>query len=246
MTTAWSAEGLVLSVRRHGESGAVAELFTAGYGRVGGYVHGGGSRKMAAVLQAGNLVRVDWKARLSDQLGHFSPIELVEPHAAKLMHDSAALAGLSSAAALIRKATAERQPYLGLYEALQVLIETLAEPDLIGPVYTRFELGLLAALGFGLDLSACAVSGGNDDLAFVSPRSGRAASRSAGEPYADKLMRLPPFLVSGAALIQPGDVADAFALSGFFLERRVFDAMGEGLPDQRRRLIEVLGHAGRL
>jgi DNA repair protein RecO (recombination protein O) len=246
MSTAWSAEGVVLSVRRHGEVGAVVELFTAGLGRVGGYVHGGGARKMAAVLQAGNLVRVDWKARLSDQLGHFSPIELVEPHAARLLHDPAALAGLSSAAALIRKSTAERQPYAGLYEALSVLIDALAEPDLIGPVYTRFELGLLAALGFGLDFSVCAVTGVREDLAFVSPRSGRAASRQAGAPYADKLMRLPPYLVTAAAAIAPGDVADAFAIAGFFLERRVFDPMGEGLPDQRRRLIEVLGHAGRL
>jgi DNA repair protein RecO (recombination protein O) len=246
LSAAWTSEGLVLSLRRHGESGAVVELFTPAFGRVGGFVHGGGGRKMAPVLQVGNLVRVDWKARLSDQLGHFSPVELIEPNAARLLHDAAALAGLSSAVAVIRKATAERQPYSGLYEALSVLIGALSEPDLIGPVYTRFELGLLAALGFGLDLSACAVSGGNDDLAYVSPRSGRAASRSAGEPFADKLMRLPPFLLGGESLIQSGDVADAFALAGFFLERRVFDPMGEGLPDQRRRLIELLGHAGRL
>lgn len=246
MSAAWSSEGLVLSVRRHGENGAVAELFTSAYGRVGGYVHGGGARKMAAVLQAGNLVRVDWKARLSDQLGHFNPIELIEPNAARLLHDPAALAGLSSATALIRKATAERQPYPGLYEALSVLIEALAEPDLIGPVYTRFELGLLAALGFGIDLSVCAVTGAREDLAFVSPRSGRAASREAGAPFADKLMRLPPFLVQPDAAMETGDVADAFAIAGFFLERRVFDPMGEGLPDQRRRLIEVLGHAGQL
>jgi DNA repair protein RecO (recombination protein O) len=246
MSSAWSGEGLVLSTRRHGESGAVVELFTAAHGRVGGYVHGGGGRKMTPVLQVGNLVRVDWKARLSDQLGHFSPIELIEPNAARILHDAAALAALSAAAGLIRKATAERQAYPGLFDALSVLVTALETPDLLGPIYTRFELGLLAALGFGIDLGACAVTGGNDDLAYVSPRSGRAASRSAGEAYADKLLRLAPFLVAPDAHIAPGDVADAFALSGFFLEKRVFDPLGEGLPEPRRRLIELLGHSGRL
>jgi DNA repair protein RecO (recombination protein O) len=204
------------------------------------------SRRTKPNLQAGNLVHVTWKARTGDQLGFFSPLDLVEPHAARLMDDAAALTGLSSAVALIRGATAERQPYPGMFDALLVLVEALTSPEVWPAVYTRFELGVLAALGYGLDLERCAVTGAEADLAYVSPRTGRAASREAGEPFADKLLRLPPFLIDSQAPIEPGDVADAFALSGYFLERRVFDARGEGMPDARRRLIETLGHRGRL
>jgi DNA repair protein RecO (recombination protein O) len=201
---------------------------------------------MKPVLQAGNLVRVTWKARTADQLGFFAPLELLKPHAARVLDDPAGLAGLSSAVALIRAGAVERQPYPGIYDALLVLIEAFSAAELWPAVYTRFELGLLSELGYGLDLRECALTGVNDDLAYVSPKSGRAASRSAGEAYADKLLRLPPFLVNADAPLESGDIADAFALAGWFLERRVFDRRGENMPEPRRRLIEALGHRGRL
>jgi DNA repair protein RecO (recombination protein O) len=198
------------------------------------------------VLQAGNLVRVTWKARLADQLGHFAPVELLEAYAARALADPAGLAALSSATALVRAGTAERQASTGVFEALLILLDALAEPEIMPAVYTRFELGLLAALGYGLEMSSCAMTGVTEDLAFISPKTGRAACREAGAPYAEKLLALPPFLADPEAPLLEGDVADAFALAGFFLERRVFDAMGQGLPDARRRLIETLGRQGRL
>jgi DNA repair protein RecO (recombination protein O) len=242
----WVDEAIVLGARPFGESKAIAEVFARMHGRFGGVVHGGVSRTMRPVLQAGNLVRAGWKARLSEQLGFFSPLELIEPHAGKLFDDALALAGLTSAIALIRGATAERQPYPGVFDALLVLIQALPNADLWPALYARFELGLLAEMGYGLDLTRCAVTGATEGLAFISPRTGRAATAEAGAPFADKLLRLPPFLVSSRAPVEEGDVADALALAGYFLERRVFDQRGEGLPDARRRLIERLGFAGRL
>ncbi len=242
----WSDEGLVLGARAFGESGAIAELFTRTHGRVAAMVHGGISRRSRPVLQAGNLVRVTWKARTGDQLGFFSPIELAAAYAARALEDPAAPAGLSAAVALVRAGAPERQAYPGLYDALALLMEALAAPEVWPALYTRFELGLLAELGYGLDVSACALTGARHDLAFVSPRTGRAASREAGAPFAEKLLRLPPFLTDSAAPIASGDVADAFALAGHFLELRLFDRAGQGMPEARRRLIEALGHRGRL
>jgi hypothetical protein len=131
-------------------------------------------------------------------------------------------------------------------QLLSVLIEAMPHTDVWPALYTRFELGLLSSLGYGLDLTRCAVTGKTEGLAWVSPRTGRAATAEAGAPHADLLLRLPPFLVDTDAELKSGDVADAFALSGYFLERRLFDHRGEGMPDQRRRLIERLGFAGRL
>ncbi len=240
----WTDDAIVLGARHLGEGKLVAEVFSREHGRFGGVVHAG--RKSQPMLQAGNLVHCGWKARLSEQLGFFHPLELIEPHATRLLDDPIALAGLSSAVALVRGAAAERQAYQQLYDALMVLIEAMPQSEIWPALYTRFELGLLAALGYGLDLSRCAVTGETEGLAWVSPRTGRAATYEAGAPHADVLLRLPPFLVDAEAELAEGDVADAFALSGHFLERRVFDRQGEGMPESRRRLIERLGFAGRL
>jgi DNA repair protein RecO (recombination protein O) len=240
----WTDSAIVLGARSFGEGKLVAEVFARAHGRFGGVVHAG--RKSQPILQAGNVVHCGWKARLSEQLGFFNPLELIEPHATKLLDDPVALAGLSSAVALIRGAAAERQAYPQLYDALMVLIEAMPQSEIWPALYARFELGLLAALGYGLDLSRCAVTGETEGLAWVSPRTGRAATYDAGAPHADVLLRLPSFLVDAEAQLEEGDVADAFALSGYFLERRVFDQKGEGMPESRRRLIERLGFAGRL
>lgn len=240
----WVDDAVVLGSRHFGEGKLVAEVFARNHGRFGGVVHAG--RKTLPIVQSGNVVHAGWKARLAEQLGFFQPLEMVEPHATRLLDDPIALAGLSSAVSLIRGATAERQAYPQLYDALIVLIEAMPQSDVWPALYTRFELGLLAALGYGLDLTRCAVTGETENLAWVSPRTGRAATQEAGAPHADVLLRLPRFLVDPEAELQSGDVADAFALAGFFLERRVFEHKGEGMPDQRRRLIEKLGFAGRL
>jgi DNA repair protein RecO (recombination protein O) len=246
MSIEWTDAGVVLGSRSHGEKHAIVELFTRENGRAAALMYGGASTRGRPVLQSGNLVTARFKARTETQLGFFSPCELDTAFAARFMDDAAALAGLASAVALVRKATAERQAYSGIFDALVVLLDALNAPDVWPAIYTRFELGLLAALGYGLDLTACALTGSTEDLAFVSPRSGRAASAEAGAPFADKLLRLPPFIADPSAALAPGDVADAFALSGWFLERRVFDARGEGVPDARRRLIETLGYRGML
>lgn len=240
----WVDDAIVLGARHFGEGKLVAEVFAREHGRFGGVVHAG--RKSQPILQAGNLVHTGWKARLSEQLGFFNPLELVEPHATRLLDDPIALAGLSSAVSLIRGAAAERQAYPMLYDALIVLIEAMPHREIWPALYARFELGLLAALGYGLDLSRCAVTGETENLAWVSPRTGRAATYEAGAPHAEVLLRLPPFLIDPEAELKEGDVADAFALAGYFLERRLFDHKGEGLPEARRRLIERLGFAGRL
>jgi DNA repair protein RecO (recombination protein O) len=240
----WTDDAVVLGSRHFGEGKLVAEVFARAHGRFGGVVHGG--RRAAPALQPGNLVRASWKARLADQLGFFHPIELAEPHATRLLDDPAALAGLNSAVALVRAAAPERQAYPQLYDALLVLIEALPGSEIWPALYARFELGLLAALGYGLDLSRCALTGETEGLAWVSPRTGRAATAEAGAEHADKLLRLPPFLTDAGAQLEEGDVADALALAGFFLDRRLFDHLGEGAPPARRRLIERLGFAGRL
>jgi len=242
----WTDDGVVLGARAFGESGAIAELFTREHGRAGAMVHGGISRRTRPTLQAGNLVRATWKARTGDQLGFFSPIEPLTPYAATLMEQPDALAGISSAVAMLRLGAIERQPYPKLFEAFVLLLDAMNENEIWPALYARFELGLLAELGYGLDLSACALTGATDDLAYVSPRSGRAASREAGEPFADKLLILPAFLTDAAAPVETGDVANALALAGFFLERRLFDPQGQGMPEARVRLIHRLGFAGRL
>lgn len=240
----WVDDAIVLGARHFGEGKLVAEVFSRENGRYGGVVHAG--RKSQPMLQAGNVVHAGWKARLSEQLGFYSPLELIEPHATRLLDDPIALAGLSSAVTLIRSATPERQAYPQLYDALIVLIEAMPHHEIWPAIYARFELGLLSAMGYGLDLSRCAVTGQTENLAWVSPRTGRAATYDAGAPHAELLLRLPPFLVDAEAELKEGDVADAFALAGYFLERRVFDQRGENLPETRRRLIERLGFAGRL
>ncbi|MBI1250175.1 MAG: DNA repair protein RecO [Alphaproteobacteria bacterium] len=240
----WVDDAIVLGCRPFGEGKLVADLFARSHGRYGGVVHGG--RRAQPIVQAGNLVRAGWKARLSEQLGFFSPLELSEPYAGRLLDNALALSGLASAISLVRAGAPERHAYPTLYDALLVLIESLPTADIWPALYARFELGLLSEIGYGLDLTRCAITGETDHLAWVSPRTGRAATAEAGAPFADKLIRLPPFLCDAEAPIESGDVADALALAGYFLERRLFDQRGEGMPEARRRMIERLGFAGRL
>lgn len=233
----WRDTGFVLTARRHGESGLIAELLTEGHGRHAGLVRGGQSPKKRALLQPGNLVAVSWRGRLPEHLGAFE-IELLRPHAAGLLDDPGRLAALSSAAALIALALPEREPHGDVFRGLGGLIAALDSPA--WPLdYVAWECALLAALGFGLDLSACAATGVNDDLAYVSPRSGRAVSRSAGAPYQDKLLPLPGFLWREAAA-EPADIVAGLALTAHFLHHHLLEPQGRTLPEARARLADRL------
>jgi DNA repair protein RecO (recombination protein O) len=236
----WSDEGLILSVRAHGETAAVVELLTAQHGRALGLVHGGRSRRLRPVLQIGNQVDVTWKARLADQLGHMT-LELRRGYAAEAMSDALQLAGLTCISTMSRLLP-EREPHPSLYEVAMFVLSFIDDPTVWPALYARWELALLAELGFGLDLTTCAARGTNDNLVYVSPRSGRAVSESAGEPYKDRLLPLPAFLRDGRADggIGTHDLTRALALTGYFLERRLLTPSGRTMPDARTRMIELL------
>jgi DNA repair protein RecO (recombination protein O) len=234
----WIDEGIVLGVKRHGETSIILELMTRTHGRHLGLVRGGSGPRLRGILQLGNAVRATWRARLDEHLGHYL-VEAANLRAAGFMDKAHALHGVTHLAALTRL-LAEREPHTAIYDALQDILDRLDDPRAVAPMIARFELDFLAELGFGLDLAACAATGVKDDLIFVSPRSGRAVSRAAGEPYRDKLMRLPLFLRQQTASPAPGDLVDAFVLTGFFLDRHAFAPRGLTLPEARAHFITAL------
>ena len=236
----WSARGIVLSARRHGESAAVVNLLTRERGRHAGMVRGGASRRWKGVLQAGNLVAARWRGRLSEHLGGYT-VELERAVPAAFLYDADRLACLTSACALAERSLPERHPYPSLFDGFLALLDGLADDsDHWDAVYVRWEVGLLEVLGFGLDLEACAVTGRNDDLIYVSPRTGRAVSASAGEPYRDRLLALPGFLI-GKDIGETSDVLAGLRLTGHFLERRLFAGERAGPPPARERFVARLG-----
>ncbi|MCX8999086.1 DNA repair protein RecO [Rhizobiaceae bacterium BDR2-2] len=223
----WQDEAIVLGVRRHGETSVIAEVMTRRHGRHMGLVRSGRSRSMQPVLQPGNGVEVTWRARLSEHLGEFR-LEPVRLRAAALMERALSVYGVQAVAALLRLLP-ERDPHPHLYEALGVVLDHLQDPAVAGELFVRFELAVLDDLGFGLDLSECAATGGRDDLVYVSPKSGRAVCRAAGEPYAPRLLALPDFLNGGQAELRPATgaaLAEAFRLTAFFMSRNVYEPRG--------------------
>ena len=229
----WQDEAIVLSARPHGETAAIAQVLTRDQGRHAGLVRGGQSARLRGVYQAGNRVAATWSGRLPEHLGTLE-CELINSYAAKVLDDPDRLAALTAATAVCEGAMPERQPHSACYEGLLALLEAL-ETDVWAEVYVHWELALLAELGFGLDLSRCAAGGDNDQLAYVSPRSGRAVSLSAGTPYREKLLVLPAFLV-GRGEGGSAEVAEGLALTGFFLERHLFHPHDKPLPAARLRL----------
>ena len=236
----WSDEGVILSARPHGETGAVLELFTRAHGRHLGLVHGGRSRKLRPILQTGNHIDATWKARLADHLGHFA-VELRKGFAAAIMDDAAALAALTSLAALSRLLP-ERDPHPNLFEVTLFVLGFLDERSVWPALLVRWELALLEELGFGLDLASCAATGQTTELVYVSPKSGRAVSAAAGEPYKGRLLPLPAFLRRGpAGDVTLKDVHAGFAVTGHFLEARVLRPRELTMPQARMRLLSYLG-----
>lgn len=237
----WRDEAYVLSARPHGETALILQLLTRDHGRHAGLVRGGQSSRQRALFQSGNHLAVEWSARLADYLGSYR-CEPKESHAAGILDDRDRLLALSAAAAVAERALPERESHPGCYHAFGVLMDALPG-DHWAEVYVRWELGLLAALGFGLDLSRCAGGGPSEDLAYVSPKSGRAVSREAGAPYAERLLPLPGFLV-GRGSEGPEAIGQGLALTAHFLERNIFHPQDRALPDPRERLTQLFVKPG--
>jgi DNA repair protein RecO (recombination protein O) len=235
----WRDEGFILGGRRHGETSLILEVMTRAHGRHLGLVKGGRGKRMSALLQPGNQAEFVWRARLDEHLGLFA-VETTRLRAAALMADPAALHALNLIAALLRL-TSERDPHPDLYEAACHLLDHLEERAVVPALIVRFELAILAELGFGLDLGSCAATGATEDLVYVSPKTGRAVSRAPGAPYADRLLALPAFLSEAAVgTPEPAAIRDGFALTGHFLTRDLFAPRGLALPQERRAYIEAV------
>ena len=233
----WRDEAVILSVRRHGETSAIAEVLSAEHGRCLGLVRGGRSRVQRPVLQPGNQVQITWRARLEEHLGNFS-LEALSLRAGAIMEEPFRLAGLSTLAGLAQFLP-EREPHRRIYDGLKIILEAIDHDEIWPALLVRWEMGLLDELGFGLDLSKCAATGATENLVFVSPKTGRAVSAAAGAPYRDLLLALPPFLRSGESATH-SDILDGFRLTGFFLARHIFEPRGLTAPEQRERVIRSL------
>jgi DNA repair protein RecO (recombination protein O) len=238
-------EAFVLSARAHGDTGVVADLLTETHGRHAAYVAGGASRKMKPFLQPGSRVIADYRARTSDHLGS-ARLEAVGEGSSALFDDPLALTGLAAATAVTQGALPEREAHPGAFLAFEALMGAFQIPEVWPAIFVRFEAGLLEDLGFGLDLSRCAATGTMDDLIYVSPRTGRAVSREAGAPYADKMLKLPPFMLGAQAGLGEGDVGAGLDLTGHFLEQFVFNPQNKPLPPARDWMMSKLREQGRL
>ncbi len=250
----WSDEGIVLRVSRHGETSSIVTLLTRHHGRHAGLVRGGAGRRHRGTLQTGNSIKAHWRARLADHLGTMT-VELLEARAAACLAHGLSLAGLSAACAVVERALPERELHPAIHQALEALLDTIVahageadEASVWGPALVTFEIGLLHELGFGLDLSHCAVTGATTDLAYVSPNSGKAVSISAAGTYKDRLLKLPTFLGGSGGETGAEDIHNGLLLSGYFLAAHVFaDNSGNGanandsnLPPARQRLLEAI------
>lgn len=236
----WRDEGILLWVRRHGESNVIIEALTVEHGRHAGLVRGGASKANAAILQPGAQLTLEWNARLAEHLGTYK-VDLVRSRAAAIISDRCSLAGLNAVSALLVQFLPDREPNQLIYQSTLELVDSMGAGEVSWPVrYALWELSLLESLGYGLDLSSCAASGTTDDLIFVSPRSGRAVCRQAGAAFADKMLPLPAFM-TGQGQPRAADVREALRLTGYFMEHWVRPALEiEALPEARTRLIRLM------
>lgn len=234
----WQDEAIIIGVKRHGENSVIAELMTRERGRHLGLVRSGRSRSMQPVLQPGNRVEAVWRARLDEHLGELK-LEPVRLRAARLMETATAVYGVQAMGALLRLLP-ERDPHPHLFDALDIILDTMDDPADAGELFVRFELAVLNDLGYGLDLTECAATGVRQNLKYVSPKSGRAVCGEAGAPYADRMLTLPAFLGEG-----PKPAADresmlaAFRLTQFFLHRHVYEPRGITANDAREGFVQA-------
>ena len=235
----WCEEGVVLARRRHGENALIIEVFTRGRGRHAGIVRGGGSRRLAPILEPGNQVQVTWRARLSEHLGSFG-VEPIIARSALLMGDRRTLAGLNAVTALLSYALPEREPHPALYDGTLTVLEMMCDGPFWPLAYVRWELALLEELGFGLDLSSCAVTGATEGLAYVSPKSGRAVSGAGAGEWKPSLLPLSPSLL-GRGDGTAAEISDGLRTTCHFLKSRLAPALGNRrLPEARDRLADIL------
>jgi DNA repair protein RecO (recombination protein O) len=234
----WTDEGIVLGVKRHGETSVILELMTAERGRHLGLVRGGAGTRLRGLLQPGNSLRATWRARLDEHLGLYI-VESLNLRAATFLSAAYAVHGVTHLAGLCRL-LAEREPHAGIYGELNLILDSIDDPRQFAPLIARFELDFLAELGFGLDLSSCAATGATAELIYVSPRSGRAVSRAAGEAYREKLLPLPAFLQDDAEPVANDALMEAFALTGFFLDRHAFAPRGLAVPEARGYFVNAI------
>ena len=234
----WRDQGILLGARAHGETSVIIEVFTEAHGRHAGIVRGGASRKMAPILQPGNQVSVEWRARLEEHLGTYT-VDIVQSRSS-ILEDRARLAAMTSFCAMASYALPERLHLPRLYSASLDLVDHLVGSEDWAGYYALWELALLEELGFGLDLSACAATGSMDELIYVSPKSGQAVSAKAGAPYADRMLPLPGFFL-GEPLVPIKDVQNALTTTGFFLTKHLAGTVaGKPLPPARDRLVAMI------
>lgn len=241
----WETDAIVINATKYGENDAVLEVFSYDYGRVSAYVYGGAGKRKRAFLQPGQVLHLGFIAKGENQLGYFDRLE-TKYSIESVFDDIARINAIGAVSALLKEALPNSQTYKSLYNATEVLIRLICDDDNWAAAYVRWEAGLLADCGFGMDLEECALSGVREDLAWVSPKTGRAACYEAGLPYKDKLLVLPPFLLSSQNEIKNGDIADGFALTGWFIERDLLGQSMKNMPDARSRLIIALGKKGKL
>lgn len=235
----WRDTGILLSLRRHGETSAIIDMFTPGHGRHAGVLRGATSRKLAPVLQPGAQLDLQWRARLEEHLGAFT-VELQRSRAAQAMGSRLALAGLNAVCALLAFCLPERERHDGLYLRTEQLLDLLGQDEIWPLAYLRWELALLEDLGYGLDLGACAVTGAVEGLVFVSPKSGRAVSRAGAGEWADRLLPLPEVLL-GRGAGEDAQIAEGLRVTGYFLGEKLAPALGSRpLPEARTRFIDRL------
>lgn len=238
-------EAINLDAKRIGENDAMLEVFSKQHGRMHAFVYGGASRRKRPLLEKGLKIILEYKAKSEDALGYFDKIEPVT-NIAPIMGNHASLCAFSSICALIHESIPEKMAYSALFKATEILINAIVNNDNWPAVYVAWEAGLLSHCGFGMHLNECALTGVSENLHWVSPKTGRAAEFNAGLKYADKLLKLPAFLVTSDSKIKEGDIADGLALTGFFIERDLLGQSQKQMPESRAQLIYALGRSGLL
>ena len=234
----WRSVGILLAARKHGETSLIIDTFCPGHGRCLGIVRGGTSRKFAPILQVGAQLDLTWKARLQDHLGSFK-VELVRARTVHAMSDRILAAGLMSVSTILSRVLPERQAYDNFYRTTEDLLDLLNQPNIWPMAYLRWELELLTVLGYGLDLSKCAVSGSTDKLRYVSPRTGRAISEQAAGEWVSKLLHLPSIILKGSG--NSDSIIDGLKLTGYFLTKKVFNELSVRSPiSERQRFVDLL------
>jgi DNA repair protein RecO (recombination protein O) len=232
----WQDQGIVVAVRPHGESSAVVHLLTQNHGLYAGYMKGAQSARGRGILQLGNVVEARWASRIEDSLGSLS-LQLEATPGLATWHDARKMLSLQSACAVIHQTLPEREAFTGVYEGMRAYLDML-DGDLWPQGYIVWEINILRALGFGIDVSQCAVTGSTDDLHYISPRSGKAVSVAGAGEYGNRMLSLPSFL-SGRGVGNDDDIAAGLKMTGYFLEKHVFHAVHKGIPDARIKLYEA-------